>query len=188
MTGSNRRPPRCKRGALPAELIARRARNSGGNLTPANRRGNLRSLGRGARADKQTGRLGAAGRRCGTPRSGLPWSINGLLKPFACLELWLPRGGNLDLLAGPMVSAFAGGPIHDTERAKAHQPDIGSVLQRGRDAMEHTVDGSAGVGLGKTTVLSDSSDKIVLVHLQPPPFLNGNLEKSWDRLNLTVAV
>ncbi len=167
MTGSNRRPPRCKRGALPAELIARRARYSGGNLNPIQRRGNLRSLGRGA--GRKANRPPWGGRSSSWHVSfGASRSIDGLLKPLACLELWLPRSGNMDPLAGPRVSALAGGPIHDAERAKAHQPDGGTAPQCGRDALEHAVDGSAGVGLGKTTAPSDSSDKIVFVHLQPP--------------------
>ena len=85
MTGSNRRPPACKAGALPAELIPQSKHNSRGRLSPY--------------ADKVVGLDGfepstpALSRRCSNRLSYRPLSLS-FLQPTSVSALTQIRGSS----------------------------------------------------------------------------------------------
>ena len=140
MTGSNCRPPRCKRGALPTELIARV-----GTMAPD-------AAGPGADVAAAPDAL-----------------VDGVLKALAGLELGLVGGRNLDLLAGPRIAAFRGGALRHDEGAEIHQAHFLARLQGAGDAFEDAVNRAGTVGLGETGAIGHRRDEIVVVHLYSPP-------------------
>src|ERR1700676_3875137 len=103
MRDSNPRPPRCKRDALPAELIAPAypSRAPGGNR--------CQSLARGA---------SLAG----------PPLVEFVAQALAGLELSLLRRGDLDFLAGPRIASLGGGAGGYRERAKPDQTNLTTPL------------------------------------------------------------
>src|SRR5690606_33628363 len=123
VTGSNRRPSRCKRDALPAELTALA-------------RGAVRCALKTKDADRECGR-----RQTVTSVA----SVERVLEALACLELGLLGGRNLDRLASARVAALARSPAGHRERAEANQPDLIASLQGARDRVEHRVDRSRGL-------------------------------------------
>ena len=105
VTGSNRRPPRCKRGALPAELTAR---------SPARR----------TKRRRPPAEAVGAGRRFRKP------SVHGVLQNLARLEPGLPRGRYVDALSGSRIAAFGSAAFDDAERAEADESDVRAVRKR----------------------------------------------------------
>src|SRR5205823_7398552 len=109
MRDSNPRPPRCKRDALPAELIARNR-----SLPPGR-------FGYSPPSETDEHRAASAAH---TP------SVEFVAQPFAGFELGLLRRGNLNLFTGAGIAAFRCGPARHREGAKPDQTDFGAPLQR----------------------------------------------------------
>ncbi len=114
VTGSNRRHPRCKRGALPAELTA--LIQTGGLLT---RRPELlvSQDADGIKPKKKTGRRLATGLFL----AETPSLVDGVLEALACPELGLVGSGDLDGFAGPRVTP-RGSPATRWQRCRT-RPD-----------------------------------------------------------------
>jgi hypothetical protein len=164
MTGSNRRPRRCKRRALPAELIAREDRTSNTRF---------RSIPRLQRLTYLRPRQRNAG--CpinGQPASDLPAGrerlVNGDLQTLASLELRLVRRWNLNALPGPRVAPLRGCAPGDTEGTESDQTHFLTTGQGTGDRIEYAVNGFAGIGFGKTGAARNCRDKIILVQFRAP--------------------
>src|SRR3546814_10760891 len=79
-------------------------------------------------------------------------SVYGILQRLASLEGRIFRGGDLDLLAGARVAAGPGGARAHVEGTEADQVDALAGLQGPGDRTDHTIDGTAGIGLGHAGV------------------------------------
>src|SRR5205085_8756078 len=119
MRDSNPRPPRCKRDALPAELIA------------LNRSLRPEASGIASSSEADEHRAASAAR---TP------SVEFVAQPFAGFELGLLRRGDLNLFAGAGIAAFRGGPASHREGAKPDQTDFGAPLQRIGNGVKYRID------------------------------------------------
>src|SRR5689334_15780306 len=72
--------------------------------------------------------------------------VDGVLEALAGLEFRLLGRGDLDLLAGPGIATFRGRPRRHGEGPEPDQAYLVAVLERGRDRIEHGVDGRGRVG------------------------------------------
>src|SRR5207249_3860873 len=113
MRDSNPRPPRCKRDALPAELIARQPpyRTRACALRP--------------------------------PPAGRIASIKRIAQSLTRLELRLFRSRDLDFFAGSWIAPFGGCPRGDGECAEADKAHLVTALQGLRDGIEYRIDSLA---------------------------------------------
>src|SRR4051794_37926999 len=135
MRDSNPRPPRCKRDALPAELIA---------------------LGAVAAAA-----MGMTARRV---RNRL-LLVELVAQTFARFELGLLRRGNLDLLAGPRVAPFRRCPARHREWADPYQANFAPAVQCVANRIENSIDGPVRRRLGEISLAGDRIDEFVSVHV-----------------------
>src|SRR6266851_587789 len=138
MTDSNRRPPRCKRDALPTELIAPTCRTR----TPQWGGGN---------------RAGVA-----------PLLVELVAQALARLKLGLLRRGDPDLLAGPGVAPFRGGAGGNREGAKPDETNLAAPLQCIGDRVEHRLDRLVRSRFRQVSLAGDGIDEFVSVHVLPP--------------------
>src|SRR5439155_17599667 len=122
MRDSNPRPPRCKRDALPAELIA---------LGPVTRAADH------ARMPAMAGDAG--GQRAAAARAAEAL-VEFVSEPLAGLEFGLLRGGDPDLLAGARIAAFRGGATGHREGPEPHETNLATPLQCTGDRLEHRFD------------------------------------------------
>src|SRR5437764_3164013 len=161
MTDSNRRPSRCKRDALPAELIAR--------SLPTRTR-----LARFFSRSSEAGKHGPRGR-------GPSALVEFVAKPLSGFELGLLRGGNLDLFAGARITAFRGGAAGNREGAEPDETDLRAPLQRTGDRFEHRFDRLAGRGFRQVSLSGNGIDELVSIHVLPPKrdagWLHNNLRR-----------
>src|SRR5262249_51307991 len=135
VTGSNRRPHRCKRCALPAELTAR--------------------LGRAYSSP-----VGAMEKR-GIPEPNL---VQHVLELLARAKAGLLGRLDGDLFASLRIAAFSAGASGDDKDAKTREPDLFAALQRLRNQVEDAVYRFRRIVLGKTGVVGKLLNQIILVH------------------------
>src|SRR5882757_4880063 len=177
MTGSNRRPSRCKRDALPTELIAPALPDlfhqaSAGKRIAENR---PKPLYRN-HAGNATGRRAKAQAAGAEPVGDQRASVDGVFERLSGLELRLLRSRNIDLLARARVAPFGRGALRDDKRAEADETNFGPLLQRLGDGIEDGIDRARRITFGQAGLGRDIGNKVVLVHREYPLFRIG---KSW---------
>src|SRR5271166_3707984 len=118
MRDLNPRPPRCKRDALPAELIALGDQNKCA-----------------IRSDRSPRRRQFPG----AVNSPTP-SIQRVAQSLPRFELGLLRGGNLYLFACARIASFGGGASGHRESTKPHQPHFVTALERFCNRVEDRID------------------------------------------------
>src|SRR5947209_1106750 len=156
MRDSNPRPPRCKRDALPAELIAlnRSLRRVASGIPPS------------SEADEH--RAASAAR---TP------SDEFVAQPFAGFELGLLRRGNLNLFTGAGIAAFRRRPAGHREGAKPDQTDFGALLQRIGNRVEYRIDRLVSRRFRQVRLTGNGINELVSIHVLPPKRDAGWLEE-----------
>ena len=132
MKDSNLRHPRCKRGALPAELIA------------------LKKISYSLNDDRPTAKR-KTGQRTLLQRDSV--LVDGVLQAFACLEFRLVRRWNLDWFAGARITSFGRLPTRDAKRSETDKPDFRARLERTGDRIEYGVDGFSRVSLAQASAI-----------------------------------
>ena len=153
LTGSNRRHPACKAGALPAELSAP---GVGGSMV-------CRGFPAGEAGTKKAGPAGPAF------QSEAAVLVHSVLEGLAGLEAHGGAGGDFDILASARVAALAGRALGGAEGAEADEANFAALdLQRIFDRGEDRVDHFAGLGLRDVTGVSHHGHQILFIHSQPP--------------------
>src|SRR5437870_778058 len=145
MRDSNPRPPRCKRDALPAELIALGSRF----------------------------RLTEIPRRAGPVSPGAAASIQRIAQSLTRLEFGLLRRGNFDFLARARIASFGCRPRRYRKCAEADETDLVSVFQRILDRLEDCIYGLARLRLPHVSFAADGVDEFVSIHWYPPGRVYG---------------
>src|SRR5579875_3312947 len=110
---------------------------------------------------------GRAGWRALRPRpaGGRRSSVDGLLEPGPGGELRHAGSGDLDLLAGRGVAAFARGALRDAELAKAGEDDVAAAPERVLDRFKHRVNRVCRVLLAQPGAIGYLVDEFGLRHL-----------------------
>ena len=203
MTGSNRRPPRCKRGALPAELIAPAPahRAVAVTFTWKNRAGvqpgvifdgfacaiphpwdeRLRKRGyRNSPAERSPGRRTTL-RRPGHPSETL---VHGVFQSLARFELGLLGCRDVDRLAGARIAPLGSRAICNCKRPETNKADLGPPLQRTGNSVDHGINRLCGIGFRQPGGVCNMSDEILFIHFKPP-FLDSG-DRTFRKHNRTV--
>src|ERR1700693_5526191 len=139
MRDSNPRPSRCKRDALPAELIAQTYHRT------------------------RTSELFRSRGACRRMRL-----VQLVAQPLAVLKLRLLRRGALNLLASTRVAPLRRGAPSHRERTKTDEPNLAAPLQGPGDRLEHGIDRFVRGRFRQTGLTGDGIDEFVSIHVRPP--------------------
>ena len=145
--GSNPRPTRCKRVALPAELTTHMPAGAEGIHAPK------------VSADPY---IGPAPKKIAKKLA-----VHGVLKRSASLEFRLLRCSDLDGLASARVATGCSCTMCHRESTETDNTNLAAAFQRTFDARKHCINSTASICLGQARGISDSCNKIVFVHGYP---------------------
>ena len=164
VTGSNRRPTRCKRAALPAELTARSFLYNRIFYIAENRTMYPKTE---PAAQRQPVHTQVRKNRC--------LVVNRVLEPFTCFELRLLGSRDLDRFTSPRITAGRGLPISNAESTETNQSNFSATFERPGDRIEHRVYSFRRISFGEVRTVGHGSHEIILVHDTPFQFMKPYL-------------
>jgi len=100
---------------------------------------------------------------------GKPLTVNCVFQSPSSLELRLFGRRYLDCFTGARVPALRCGAVRNSKGTKPNEPNFITSLQRIGDNVNHAVNGTRGIFFGKTGIVRDCCNKIVLIQRTCPP-------------------
>jgi hypothetical protein len=146
VTGSNRRPSRCKRDALPAELTAPQALRSNASVWEMQKKTSAIAMMADARKEDL---------------------VYGVFKRFTGLEFWLVRRSDLNCFAGPRIASRRCFAMRNRKRPESDKANFALIFQRSGNIVENTIDGTGRVNFGQPGILGNLPHEIIFVHGNP---------------------
>ena len=124
VTGSNRRPSRCKRDALPAELTALQGMRSNASVWEMQKK------------------TSAIAKMADAFKEDLVYCV---FECFAGLKLRLVRRAYLNCFTSPRITTRCCFAMRNRERTETYEPNFAFVPQRSCDVVKNAIDGTGGV-------------------------------------------